>query len=169
MFSFLEFVYVWYVFTPVEGLSSSFFDLSKAFVSSLSCFISCLCFSLFVVLVVELFPDEMFPCFYSLREKCPCLELFWSVFYRIWIEYGEILRISSYSGPMRENRDQNNPEYGHFWRSDFLLLVGLSELDRPCIFLFIFFFCPFSNDGGTGNFVSSSKQEKTTLPNTSLN
>ena len=40
----------------------------------------------------------------SLREKCPYSELFWSVFSRIWTEYGE----------MRENVDQNNSEYGHF-------------------------------------------------------
>ena len=26
----------------------------------------------------------------SLREKCPYLENFWSVFSRIWTEYGEI-------------------------------------------------------------------------------
>ena len=32
-----------------------------------------------------------------------------------------ILRISPYSVCMRENTDQNNPEYGHFWRSVLLL------------------------------------------------
>ena len=26
-----------------------------------------------------------------LREKCPYLEFFWSVFSRVWTEYGEIL------------------------------------------------------------------------------
>ena len=35
------------------------------------------------------------------------LEVFWSVFSRIRIEYGEILR-------MWENTDQKNSEYGHF-------------------------------------------------------
>ena len=51
---------------------------------------------------------------YTLRKKCPYSELFWSVFFRIWAEYGEILRISPYSVRMRENTDQNNSEYGHF-------------------------------------------------------
>ena len=50
----------------------------------------------------------------TLREKCPYLEFFWSVFSHIWTEYGEILRISPYSVRMRENTDQKNSEYGHF-------------------------------------------------------
>ena len=41
----------------------------------------------------------------SLRKKCPYSELFWSTFSRI-----------------RENVDQNNSEYGHFLRSDYLQL-----------------------------------------------
>ena len=53
----------------------------------------------------------------SLRKKCPYSELFWSAFSRIRTEYGEIPRISPYSVRMRENADQNNPEYGHFLRS----------------------------------------------------
>ena len=32
-----------------------------------------------------------------LRKKCPYSEFFWSVFSRIWTEYGEILSISLYS------------------------------------------------------------------------
>ena len=56
--------------------------------------------------------------YYTLREKYPYSELFWSVFSRIPNEYGEILRISPYSVRMRENADQNNSEYGHFLRSD---------------------------------------------------
>ena len=51
----------------------------------------------------------------TLREKCPYSELFWSAFSRIQSEYGEILRISPYSVRMRENADQNNSEYGHFF------------------------------------------------------
>ena len=39
-----------------------------------------------------------------LRKKCLYSELFWSVFF-------------SYSVRMRENTDQNTPEYGHFSRS----------------------------------------------------
>ena len=55
----------------------------------------------------------LFP-FTALCDKCPHSELFWSVFSRIWTEYGEILRISPCSIRMRENTDQNNSEYGHF-------------------------------------------------------
>ena len=40
-----------------------------------------------------------------------------SAFYRIQIEYVEILRISPHSVRMRGNRDQNNSGYGHFLRS----------------------------------------------------
>ena len=53
----------------------------------------------------------------ALREKCPCSELFWSIFSPTWTEYGEILRISPYSVRMWENADQNNFEHGHFLRS----------------------------------------------------
>ena len=49
----------------------------------------------------------------TLREKCPCSELFWSMFSRIQTEYGEILRISPYSVRIRENTDQENSEYRH--------------------------------------------------------
>ena len=48
---------------------------------------------------------------------CPYSELFWSVFSRIWTEYGEIRSIFQYSVGMQENTDQNNSEYGHFSRS----------------------------------------------------
>ena len=33
----------------------------------------------------------------TLREKCPCSELFWSLFSGIWTEYREIFCISPYS------------------------------------------------------------------------
>ena len=52
-----------------------------------------------------------------MRGKCPCLELFWSIFSRIWIEYGEMQSICLYSVRMRENADQDNSEYRHFLRS----------------------------------------------------
>ena len=45
---------------------------------------------------------------FTLREKCPCSELFWSSFSRIRTEYGEI------PVQIRENADQNNSEYGQF-------------------------------------------------------
>ena len=50
----------------------------------------------------------------TLRGKCPYLEFFWSVFSRIRIEYGEILRISPYSDQMWEKMNQKNSEYEHF-------------------------------------------------------
>ena len=55
---------------------------------------------------------------YSLREKCPYSELFWSPFSCIRTEYGEILRISPCSVQMWKNGDQNKSEYGHFLPSD---------------------------------------------------
>ena len=58
----------------------------------------------------------------SVRENCVYSELFWSAFSRIRTEYGEILRITRYSVRMRENADQNNSEYGHFSRSEFVSL-----------------------------------------------
>ena len=33
---------------------------------------------------------------------------FWSVFSRIWTEYGDLILKSSYSAQMRENMDQKN-------------------------------------------------------------
>ena len=55
---------------------------------------------------------------FALREKCPYSELFWSVFSRIWTEYGEIIRISPYSIQVQENTDLINSECGHFLRCD---------------------------------------------------
>ena len=50
---------------------------------------------------------------HTLHGKCPFQRFFWSVFSRIRIEYGEILRIFP-SVQMRENTDQKNSEYRHF-------------------------------------------------------
>ena len=75
-----------------------------------------------------------YPCFYRpRRKKCPYLELFWSVFCRIWTEYGEIQSISPYSVQMRENADQNNSEYGHFLRS--------GQICITCIFVIMLRSC----------------------------
>ena len=41
----------------------------------------------------------------------------YSVSLSIQSECREILRLSPYSARIRENTDQNNPEYGHFLRS----------------------------------------------------
>ena len=56
------------------------------------------------------------------REKCPYLEFFWSVFSHIWSNYGEILCISPYSVRMRENIEQKNSEYVHFSHSTIWLV-----------------------------------------------
>ena len=40
----------------------------------------------------------------TLLEKCSYAEFFWSVFSRIWTQYGEI----------QGKTDQKNSEYGHF-------------------------------------------------------
>ena len=72
----------------------------------------------------------MFVWLKTLHEKCPYLELFWSVFYGIRTECEEILRISPYSVQMRENADQNNSEYGHFLRSQsYTLFIRLPEIN----------------------------------------
>ena len=52
-------------------------------------------------------------------HSLPYSEFFWSLFYRIQIEYEEIIRISPHLVRMRENTDQKNSKYGHFSRSDF--------------------------------------------------
>ena len=56
-----------------------------------------------------------------LRQKCPYLEFFWSVFSRIRTKYREMRSISSHSVRcsvrMRENTDQKNSEYKHFSHS----------------------------------------------------
>ena len=49
------------------------------------------------------------------RKKRPYQELFWSVFFRIQTEYGEILSISSYSVRMQENTDQDNSDTDTFY------------------------------------------------------
>ena len=54
---------------------------------------------------------------FTLREKCPYSEFFWSVLSLVRTEYGEILNISPYLVQIRENTDQKNSEYGHFSRS----------------------------------------------------
>ena len=43
---------------------------------------------------------------YALREKCPNTEFFWSVFFRIWTEYGDLRSESPYSVRIWGNTDQ---------------------------------------------------------------
>ena len=49
--------------------------------------------------------------------KFPYSEFFWSTFFCIRTEYGDLQSKSLYSVQMRENTDQKNSEYGHFLRS----------------------------------------------------
>ena len=79
---------------------------------------------------------------YALREKCPSSELFWSIFSRIRTEYGEILRISPYSVPMRENMYQNNSEDRDILRSDEVLKSLLSSflsIQILCFWIWVWF------------------------------
>ena len=65
-----------------------------------------------------------------LRKKCPYLELFWSVFYRIRTKY---LSISPYSVRMRENTDQNNSKHRLFLRSAVYRRIVLhSDQSKGC-------------------------------------
>ena len=54
-------------------------------------------------------------CKRTLREKCPYSEFFWSVFSRIWTEYGGIFRISLYSAQMRKIRTRKFPNIDTFY------------------------------------------------------
>ena len=64
-----------------------------------------------------------------LGEKCPYSKSFWSVFYPIWTEYGQILHISPYSVRMRENADHSNLEYGHILRSVYFDVLFVYSLE----------------------------------------
>ena len=69
--------------------------------------------------VIKIKVSFLFKKIYSLCKICLYLELFWSIFPRIWTENTEIRSTSPYSVEMRENADQNNSEYGHISRSDY--------------------------------------------------
>ena len=57
--------------------------------------------------------------YHTLREECPTKYrvFFWSVFSRIWTEYGDLLRKSPYSVQLCENTDQKNSEIRQVLRS----------------------------------------------------
>ena len=68
---------------------------------------------------------------FSLREKCPYSEFFWSVISRIWTKYREIRSISPYSAQMRKNTDQIlNRYYFCQWQKS-ILKFWLSLSARP--------------------------------------
>ena len=67
----------------------------------------------------------------TLYEKCPNTEFFWSVFSRIWTEYGDLLRKSPYSVRIRENTDQKKlrswtffSQWQHYFLGFILYLFG---------------------------------------------
>ena len=53
----------------------------------------------------------------ALCEKYPYSEIFWSLFSRIWTEYGDLLCKCPNSLKIRENVDEKNFECAHFLRS----------------------------------------------------
>ena len=65
-------------------------------------------------------------------KKCPCSELFCSVFSHISTEYGEIRSISPYLVRIREYAVQNNSEYRHLARSGYFSVVGQSVVNYFC-------------------------------------
>ena len=67
---------------------------------------------------------------FTLREKCPYSELFWSVFCSIRTQYGDFPCQFPYSVQMREYKDQNNSEYGHFLHSLSNLVVLFPKLEN---------------------------------------
>ena len=66
---------------------------------------------------------------HSLRDTCPYSELFWSVFFRIRTEYGEIFRIQSEYGKIRTRIIPNAD----------MKLVWMYPGDDCSLFLFRFF------------------------------
>ena len=58
----------------------------------------------------------------TLRENCTYLEFFWSVFTRIWTEYGEIRSIQSKCGKIRTRETR----FGHLLRNEMLFKTWLS-------------------------------------------
>ena len=80
----------------------------------------------------------------TLREKCPCSELFWSAFSCIRTEYGEMFLITPYSVRMQKNADQNNSKYGHFLRS----AMPLGELGTSLYFDGLVTYLPLQTSSG---------------------
>ena len=62
----------------------------------------------------------------TLRKSCPYSELLWSIFDRsqTWVR-----NLFLYSVQIGENKDQKNPEYGHFLRSPSFSLIETFDLN----------------------------------------
>ena len=65
----------------------------------------------------------------TLRKKSPYTESFWSAFFRIRTEYGEILRITPYSVRMRKNAGKYADQNTDFFYAVLILLVIQEFLD----------------------------------------
>ena len=60
----------------------------------------------------------------SLCEKCPNTEFFWSVFPRIWTEYGDIYAVNfCIQSEYEKIRTRKNSVFGHFLHSDLQLYI----------------------------------------------
>ena len=68
------------------------------------------------IVLVLCWVKKMFLIEILLHEKSPNTEFFWSVFSRIWTEYGDLHRKYPYSVQMRKNTDQKNYLLGQFLR-----------------------------------------------------
>ena len=77
-------------------------------------------FIFYLYLLITFVTSHVWPCFFCTHVRnntciTHCMKsvqirsFFWSVFYCIWTEYGEILRISPYLVQMLENMDQKKP------------------------------------------------------------
>ena len=66
---------------------------------------------------------------YHCGKSVQIRSFFWSVWSRIWTEYGEMRSISPYSVRIRKNTDQKNSVFGHFSRS--ALFFKQRDLMRP--------------------------------------
>ena len=65
-----------------------------------------------------------------MHENCPYLEFPWSVFSRIWPEYGDLLCKSPYLVQIRENTDQKTPNMDTFYavRVTYLFKVFFGQI-----------------------------------------
>ena len=88
----------------------------------------------------------------TMRKKCSNTEFLWSLFSRIWTKYGDLRSKSPYSVQIRENTDQNNSIFDHFYTVKFFCIIYLyccnQKILRPawaryilttqCIFMYLF-------------------------------
>ena len=88
--------------------------------------------------------------FHALRENCRNTEFFWSVFSRIWTEYGDLRSKSPHSVQIRENTDQKKIRIRILFGDNFshfaYFLIALVDILFHQLFYFpncYFFFYPW--------------------------